>query len=157
MSDCGFAAWGCCAGAREAFGLALAAARGLTADVVFGFAFDLAPDFGFALAFGLVLAFAALVLAAAAFGLARDFATSVFAATFLVLNFGASLGLRETAFRVRAGFAVALPLFELFAMILASNSLSAAGAFNPRGVLATALNTFQVFLPPPLPCGFTPC
>ena len=161
MSDCGFAAWGCCAGAREAFGLALAAARGLTADVVFGFAFDLAfdlaTDFGLALAFGLVLAFAALVLAAAAFGLARDFATSAFAATFLVLDFGASLGLREAAFRVRARFAVALPLFELFAMILASNSLSAAGAFNPRGVLATALNTFQVFLPPPLPCGFTPC
>jgi hypothetical protein len=159
MSDCDFAACGCFAGAREAFGLALAAARGLVADVVFGFAFglafDLATDFGFALAFGLV--FVALVLAAAAFGLARDFAAFAFAATFLVLDFGASLGLREAAFRVRARFAVALPLFELFAMILASNSLSAASAFNPRGVLATALNTFQVFLPPPLPCGFTPC
>ena len=52
----------------------------------------------------------------------------------------AALGLRAVLL-ARAVLAEALPLVLLFAMILASDSCSA--ALNPRGVLATALPTFQ--------------
>ena len=159
MSDCGLGASISFADTLAAFGLGFVATRGFTCFVAdlalglaaafdFGAVFDFgAADFGFALD----LADFALAEAVLVFGFGADLG---FAAD---LRFGADLGLRAAALPVRAGLAAVLRLFELFAMILASNSLSAASAFNPRGVLATALNTFQVFLPSPLPCGVAPC
>jgi hypothetical protein len=131
------------ADAARALGFAFAAARGVTrfaADFVFGLAaaFDFAAALGFVALFGLAVRLGvALVLALTALA----FATFALADSFLAFALGTGLTLRLPLVAV---LAAALPLFALFAMMLASNRLFR--ALNPRGVLATALRTFQAFL-----------
>jgi hypothetical protein len=151
MSDCGLAVVGLSVDARAAFGFRLVAtlALGFAAALRFAAGFGLAAAFGLAAVLGLLLALAILAFSAAAF-------VAEACLVFLALGFGAALGLRP-ALPVRADLTAFLPLFAVFAMIFASDSLRAFRA--PRGVLATAPRTFQVFLssPSPLPCGALPC
>jgi hypothetical protein len=127
MRDAGFGA-SFLAIAREAFGLALGL-HGLAGR--FGAAFAL----GLVTVLSLVLGFVALAFEPLRF--AAALASFRLGAAF---GFKAALGLRAPLF-ARAVLADVLPLFLLFAMISASDSGSAAP--NPRGVLATALPTFQ--------------
>jgi hypothetical protein len=122
--DCGFGAF--------------VAARGFSVFVAdLGLDFGLAAGFAFAVLFGFD---SALALTAASFGF-RALAALALAVACLVLARGPDLRLALPLVLV---LAAALPRFVLFAMMLASNRLFR--AFNPRGVLAIALRTFQAFL-----------
>ena len=150
---------GCARGLRLALGRS--ARSRLGRGFALGRGFGLAAVFGLAASFRLALGLGDFGLQRGRFALGARFGRFALAEARLGLGLwpwasGAALGLRACLAGPRGfgGLPAALRCLchDLLLLILAARS-------EPRGVLATAPRTFQVFLipPSPLPCGALPC